>query len=149
MMSLQEEEQNPQKMIQNHHLQRHKMNWLKLNISSIGIWLVTISFAVYYFNAKPLDLKGLSHPSWVNNIELYGELIGMMFISLGYALNCKKTFERVIIAWELVVFWGVLTLTYFLNEFLDSIIISHKIITTLIICLAISPFSYFYYRKRL
>jgi hypothetical protein len=124
------------------------MNWLKVNIGSIGIWLVTVSFAAYYFSAKPLDIQGLSHPSWVDNIELYGELIGVLFICIGYALNCNKTLERVIIAWELVAFWGILTLTYFLNEFFDSIIISHKIITTLIVCLAISPFSYFYFRKQ-
>lgn len=125
------------------------MNSIKEYISSIGIWILTISFTVYYFNAKPLDVQGLLHPSWVDNIELYGQLIGILFVCLGYALNCKRTFERLIIAWELVAFWGILTLTYLLNEFFDSIIISHKIITTLIICLAISPFSYFYYRKRL
>ena len=124
------------------------MNWIKQNIGSIGIWLITLSFIAYYFNAKPLDLKGLPHPIWVDNIELYGELFGMVLISLGYALNCKKVLERVIIAWELVAFWGVLTLTYFLNEFFDSIIVSHKIITTLVICLVISPLSYLYFRKQ-
>lgn len=124
------------------------MNWIKDNIGSIGIWLTTISFATYYFNAKPLDLAGLAHPAWVDNIELYGELFGLLFISLGYAINCKRFIERVIIAWELVAFWGVLTLTYLLNEFLDSIIISHKIIVTLIICIALCPFFYLYFRKR-
>lgn len=125
------------------------MDLVKKYIGSIGIWVITISFVAYYFNAKPLDLKGLPHPIWVDNIELYGELIGLLFICLGYALNCKRTLERIVIAWELVAFWGILTLTYFLNEFLDSIIVSHKIITTLIICLAISPLSYLYFRKRL
>ena len=124
------------------------MNWIKQNIGSIGIWLITISFTAYYFNAKPLDLKGLAHPVWVDNIELYGELFGVLFICLGYAFNCTKKIERVIVAWELVAFWGILTLTYLLNEVFDSIIISHKIIVTLIICIALCPFSYYYFRKR-
>lgn len=125
------------------------MNWIKKYIGNIGLWVLTITFIVYYFIARPLDVSGLKHPVWVDNIELYGQLIGILFVAFGYALNCIKRIERVIIAWGFVAFWSMLSLTYFLNEFFYSILFTHKIITVIIISLISCPFFYFYFRKRL
>jgi hypothetical protein len=135
-------------MGQNLHLQKHSMNWIRKNIGSIGIWIYTISFAVYYILARPLDVAHLSHPVWVDNIEFYGSFIGITFISLGYAFRCLKEKERVLIAWGLVAFWGMLSLIYLLDEFLDSIIFTHKIISVTIFCVALCPLLYLYFRKR-
>jgi hypothetical protein len=125
------------------------MSWIKFNISSIGIWVYTISFTAYYILARPLDINRLSHPIWVDNIEFYGSFVGILLICLGYALKCNKRIERVILAWGLVAFWGMLLFIYTMDEFFDSILFTHKIITNTIFCLISCPFFYYYFRKRL
>lgn len=140
--------QLPTQMDQKPLLQRRRMDWIKSHIGSIGIWVYTISFAVYYILARPLDLAKMIHPVFIDNIEFYGSIIGVLLICLGYAFKCDKRIERVIVAWGLVAFWGMLLTIYTLDEFFDSIIFTHKIITTIIFCLISCPFFYLYFRKR-